>query len=170
MRSVPPSRRARRGVFRDRRGPLGYVTSSAGDVQVGWLPRNRPVFLDAYVRDGDDARYGLYVVDGRERRYVSEPFSGASPAWTAACGGRAELDADAFHAALGAMTPEAGYRSVECVDDPDQYVVDVATRAGTLVLFDTVASPHEVLPTEAGARVAAAGWFHEPAQEPPDWY
>ena len=64
----------------------------------------------------------------------------------------------------------AGYRSVECVDDPDQYVVDVATRAGTLVLFDTVASPHEVLPTEAGARVAAAGWFHEPAQEPPDWY
>ena len=152
------------------RESAGDVGAHEGDVQVGWLPRNRPVFLDAYVRDGDDARYGLYVVDGRERRYVSEPFSGASPAWIAACGGRAELDADAFHAALGAMTPEAGYRSVECVDDPDQYVVDVATRAGTLVLFDTVASPHEVLPTEAGARVAAAGWFHEPAQEPPDWY
>ena len=94
------------------------------------------------------------------------------PAWVGALfpDGATDVGFDAFHAALGAMTPEAGYRSVECVDDPDQYVVDVATRAGTLVLFDTVASPHEVLPTEAGARVAAAGWFHEPAQEPPDWY
>ena len=49
-------------------------------------------------------------------------------------------------------------------------VVEVAPEFGALVLFDSASGPHEVLPTEAGSRVAAAGWFHEPTREPPDWY
>ena len=29
---------------------------------------------------------------------------------------------------------------------------------------------HQVLPTDAGERVALAGWFHEAQQEFPEWY
>lgn len=39
--------------------------------------------------------------------------------------------------------------------------VDVAPRAGTLVLFDSARVPHEVLDTSA-ERLAVAGWFNTP--------
>jgi Rps23 Pro-64 3,4-dihydroxylase Tpa1-like proline 4-hydroxylase len=32
---------------------------------------------------------------------------------------------------------------------------------GSLVLFDSVSLPHEVLSTLQGERLAIAGWFHE---------
>ena len=51
-----------------------------------------------------------------------------------------------------------------------QRVVDVPPLGGTLVLFDSVAVPHEVLTVLRGERVALGGWFHEPVQTWPDWY
>ena len=53
---------------------------------------------------------------------------------------------------------------------PLQSVVEVPPEAGTLVLMDAVAVPHEVLPTLAGERLALAGWLHEESQEPPEWF
>jgi Rps23 Pro-64 3,4-dihydroxylase Tpa1-like proline 4-hydroxylase len=47
--------------------------------------------------------------------------------------------------------------------------LDVAPTGGTLVLFDSVAIPHEVLPTQKGERLAMAGWFHEVQQPFPEW-
>ena len=38
---------------------------------------------------------------------------------------------------------------------------DVLPRGGTLVLFDSVTLPHEVLATVGRERFAASGWFHE---------
>jgi len=49
-------------------------------------------------------------------------------------------------------------------------VVDVNPVGGTLVMFDAVALPHEVLPTMAGERVAIAGWLHEEQPAFPDWF
>lgn len=49
-------------------------------------------------------------------------------------------------------------------------VVDVVPTGGTLVLFDSVAVPHEVLEVKGGERLAIAGWFHERQQDFPDWY
>jgi 23S rRNA-/tRNA-specific pseudouridylate synthase len=144
--------------------------SDEGNLQVGWLGAE-PVFLDAYVRGADDgALYGLYVRDGA-RRYVSEPFGAASASWRAARGDREDLDADAFHGALGRMVDaelRAAYASVE--DRDGSRIIDVAPTLGTLVLFDSAASVHEVLPTLEGRRVAVAGWFHEACREAPDWY
>lgn len=40
--------------------------------------------------------------------------------------------------------------------------VDVPPRAGTLVVFDSSAVPHEVLDTKC-ERLAVAGWFNRPA-------
>lgn len=65
------------------------------------------------------------------------------------------------------------WSSVEAVPHqggPPAHVVDVSPVGGTLVLFDSVAVPHEVLPTTAGQRIAMAGWFHEPQQDFPEWF
>ena len=62
----------------------------------------------------------------------------------------------------------AAYASVE--DRDGSRIIDVAPTLGTLVLFDSAASVHEVLPTLEGRRVAVAGWFHEACREAPDWY
>jgi hypothetical protein len=53
---------------------------------------------------------------------------------------------------------------------PPICVVDVAPVGGTMVLFDSVAVPHEVLSTTSGERVAMAGWFHEAHHPAPDWF
>ena len=65
------------GEFRAwcRESARGDVGSDAGNVQVGWLRGDTPVFLDAFVRgDGDECLYGLYArdADGR-RRAVCAP-------------------------------------------------------------------------------------------------
>ena len=102
---------------------------------------------------------------------MSEPFGADSASWRAARGDREDLDADAFHSALGRMVDaelRAAYASVE--DRDGSRIVDVAPTLGTLVLFDSAASVHEVLPTLEGRRVAVAGWFHEACREAPDWY
>jgi Rps23 Pro-64 3,4-dihydroxylase Tpa1-like proline 4-hydroxylase len=43
---------------------------------------------------------------------------------------------------------------------------DVNPIGGTLVIFDSVALPHEVMPTLQRERWATSGWFHEDQQEP----
>lgn len=46
----------------------------------------------------------------------------------------------------------------------EYFVKDVPPLGGTLVLFDSVALPHEVLPTVGRERFACSGWFHEDQQ------
>eukprot|EP00804_Cyclotella_cryptica_P020124 CCRYP_014901-RC/>CCRYP_014901-RC protein AED:0.05 eAED:0.05 QI:379/1/1/1/1/1/3/174/487 len=43
-------------------------------------------------------------------------------------------------------------------------VEDILPKRGTLVVFDSVALPHEVTPVIEGSRSALAGWFHEETQ------
>ena len=49
------------------------------------------------------------------------------------------------------------------------YEVSVPPYGGTLLLFDSVTVPHEVLATTRGERWAMAGWLHQPAQQVPQW-
>ena len=51
----------------------------------------------------------------------------------------------------------------------DEYeLLDVDPYGGTLVLFDSVTLPHEVLPTTNNReRWACSGWYHEDQQPPP---
>jgi Rps23 Pro-64 3,4-dihydroxylase Tpa1-like proline 4-hydroxylase len=46
-------------------------------------------------------------------------------------------------------------------------VRDVAPIGGMLVVFESVALPHEVLPSTTRERWAASGWFHESQQPEP---
>ena len=47
------------------------------------------------------------------------------------------------------------------------HVEDIAPIRGSLVIFDSVQLPHEVLEMKSGTRVALAGWWHEQTQELP---
>ena len=64
---------------------------------------------------------------------------------------------DAPKSAASAFLPPVG----DAGEDGGERVRDIAPRAGTLVLFDSVSVPHEVLPTRGTERFACSGWFHE---------
>ena len=135
------------------------------------------------------ARSALYrVVDGsntstddndkddagelEDRDYLSNPFGPDSPGWPAS--NRLHMEPHAFAAALATQIKstrhQQAFLGVEQIDS-DTCIVDIAPQGGTLVLFDSVVLPHEVLETTHGAeRLALAGWFHEPVQSFPDWY
>ena len=84
------------------------------------------------------------------------------------------MQPEAFAAALRAQLPtgelRAAFSGLEELHGGAHAIVDVAPHGGTLVLFDSVAVPHEVLTTRAGERSALAGWYHEEVQSFPEWF
>lgn len=141
-----------------------------------------PVFLDSWKKVYHEkkwvprsALYRLKTIEGggsatgHRRDYLSEAFGPDSPTWP--CNQSLEPDDFAAALALQLTSPQhqALFRGVE--EWKDAEIVDVAPIGGTLVLFDSVVVPHEVLPTKQGSdRIAMAGWFHEPVQDFPNWY
>ena len=170
-----------------------------GNLQVGWLSGaggkrkvskagdgpgfldagDEPIFLDSWVRTpilpSDERgpqwqpRSALYAVRRGAKNYLTEPF-GADELGLASGDGVEPKD---FAAALATLLPVAErdrFNGVEVVPYATQRVIEVAPRGGTLVLFDSVAIPHEVTTTTGGERLAVAGWFHEPQQPFPEWF
>lgn len=146
-----------------------------------------PVFLDCWVKTpvGDSlggdfeqewhALYSLYVVrcNGRknqkhQRKYLSKPFGPDSPTWPS----HMEINTfDEFASALASQLPLQTQKKFRSVNDINgSKIVDVSPFGGTLVLFDSVTIPHEVLATTKGERLAIGGWFHERQQTFPEWY
>ena len=107
-----------------------------------------------------------------EREWLSPLFdSQAMPA--PKDGGVSPTDLAAALAQLLPKEMQDRFSSVEAVPHeggPPAHIVDVSPVGGTLVLFDSVSVPHEVMPTLKGQRMAMAGWFHEPSQEFPEWF
>ena len=159
-----------------------------GWLKGGARAAEEPVFLDAE-RAGPNGNCVLYAVSsaatggdaggggapprrGEERRRdITAPFF-ADPALFLAGGdffARKLLVADADDAArfhlldapknpkLAAVLPPAPAAG----EDGGERAFDVLPTGGTLVLFDSVALPHEVRPTVARERYACSGWFHE---------
>ena len=158
-----------------------------GDLQIGWLratmddPVERPVFLNAqYWGDSSTggANCALFVDDSTDStgiRYISKPFH-ANP--TLFVAGSEYLvqqlwmkrrdDAPRFHLLeppksritdwWTALVSKNGAKNEE------ECPVEVPPLAGTLVVFDSVSLPHEVLPTVDRERWAASGWMHEDQQ------
>ena len=50
---------------------------------------------------------------------------------------------------------------------PGSRTVDIIPKRGSLVMFDSVSVPHEVLKVQQRTRAALAGWFHEETQQFP---
>lgn len=173
----------------ERRAPSAVPVGARGDdLQLGWLKatateKEEPVFLDANYRGAGasaadaDATCMLYTcaADGTRRRLSARPFA-ASPALYIAGGDLvarkllvdSPRDAARFHlvdAPKSAASAVLGRATAELYgdagEDGGERVRDIAPEGGTLVLFDSVSLPHEVLPTRGRERFACSGWFHE---------
>ena len=161
-----------------------------GDLQVGWLCPDdskkayfEPVFWDAWIQSENEAtptqedvflKYrplsALYILQNEEQQYITEPFGpGTSSSWKTA--GLDPLDFATTRASFIQPT-SLSKRFIGVEDIASVEPLEVRPSGGTLVLFDSVTVPHQVLETTTGggSRLAMAGWFHEQCQEYPDWF
>ena len=155
-----------------------------GDLQVGWLsvtpfdPKERPVYLDGKKHDhGDCAMY--YLNDDNSKQYITKAFQTQPIMYVAGSellvkktllSDRKDI-ADRFHLI---EPPKAKFTDILKGDKKysgwgedaliGEGLEDVDPRGGTLVLFDSVSLPHEVLATKTKARWACSGWMHEDQQ------
>ena len=147
--------------------------------------RERPVFLDGR-RGGISGRCSLYVdnksdddngVTRRKKLYLTKEFDSDPYLF---------LTSDFFIRNLLITDHNLGqrFRYIEPPhgklkeyllgniviggdNNPDERVRKIAPLGGTLVVFDSVTLPHEVLPSRTRERWAASGWFHERQQPEP---
>jgi Rps23 Pro-64 3,4-dihydroxylase Tpa1-like proline 4-hydroxylase len=165
-----------------------------GDLQIAWLiatagdPYDVPVFLDSQLASGQCA---MYIVDDRNShndndtpQYITRPFAPAPLLFTT--GSEALIQQ---FLVINRRTIAPRFRLIESPrnavsdwigskwrrDDADETVavMEIPPLAGTLVVFDSVTLPHEVLPTAVRERWACSGWMHEDQQAVhthPDYY
>jgi Rps23 Pro-64 3,4-dihydroxylase Tpa1-like proline 4-hydroxylase len=172
--------------------PGGRIGAAAnGDLQLGWLkatavdPYERPVYLDAKKHDhGDCAMYILNNDSGSSinKTYISKTFQTNPIMYVAGSEAltkkilfpdRRDL-AERFHLIEppkskinDILKGDKAYSGIGENAAIDEELEDVEPRGGTLVLFDSVSLPHEVLATKDRVRWACSGWFHEDQQPPP---
>jgi hypothetical protein len=161
-----------------------------GNLQVGWWltgdqEPSLPVYLNSWFpfRDQEnsplEAHCILYILSGDDGDdNVNTSIQYITKSWSA-------------DSLLGMSTADfITANQKELFDDPSKFylieeralwdagmspsnsdVVDVVPLRRSLVLFDSVSVPHEVLPIRMGTRRALAGWFHEETQAiPQDYY
>lgn len=150
-----------------------------GDLQIGWLrasamdPVERPVFLDSRRHASHDGNCAMYIDDPQTggMQYVTKDFS-ASPILFMA-GGEAMTKkllmdrpdiASRFHFIEPPKSKIGDLLAAANSEADDEAVIEVEPNGGTLVLFDSVSLPHEVLATRQRERWATSGWFHEDQQ------
>jgi hypothetical protein len=154
---------------------MSPVGARKGDLQIGWLRATAtqgetPVFLDASRTSFDGSTLCMLYVsgnDGVRRELSARPFA-ASP--TLFLAGSSDLfarrlglmdsptDAERFH--LLDVPKSAASTLLARGDVVGERIRTIEPEGGTLVLYDSVSLPHEVLPTRS-ERFAVNGWFHE---------
>jgi len=168
-------------AFPQTRPVVGRCGADEGNLQVGWWDAGatgvQPVFMDCWRKEIGSAgaaavaKAALYVqTDGPgRRRYLTSNFDVRDPNTGAALDSYAPFfatsaDAQRFYKVEDIPAWQAG--QIPAGSAPQV----IAPRGGSLVLFDSVALPHEVMTTLAGERLALAGWMHERQQPFPSWY
>ena len=160
-----------------------------GDLQVGWLmgdnETSRPVYLDSWYTPAgsSDPHCILYCVDERDRSIVpmtkpwqSDAISDMSVVDFIASWSARDAAAESSSTMLF-LHPETA-RSFTLIEDRVAWdagqaplgsvIEDINPERGSLVIFDSVALPHQVEEIRQGHRIALAGWFHEETQGIPD--
>lgn len=148
-----------------------------GDLQIGWLrptlgdPYERPVFMDAQ-RPGKDGHCAMYVDgDGNTVEYISKDFNAHPTLFVAGSELLAQKTliansetASRFHFIEPPKSKLNDFLASVSPNSDDETPKDIEPTAGTLVVFDSVSLPHEVLATTNKERWATSGWFHEDQQ------
>jgi len=159
----------------------GVVGAHLGNLQVGWIRHTLPVYLDAITRE--DGLLFLYSCDLKGKiTLLSDAFPMPpkpvdfgrfiKPEVAASISGGAAGERNDFEQISTArLDPRFAGNDVSssqplAPSEPDSFEhFDIIPEGGTLVLFDSVSLPHQVLPVTAKRpRIAATGWFHEDSQ------
>jgi Rps23 Pro-64 3,4-dihydroxylase Tpa1-like proline 4-hydroxylase len=170
--------------FERKRRPMGQIGATTnGDLQIGWMTESLgeiPVYLDAKNHDHGECAMYLIERDGR-RAYITKPFK-TNPIMYVA--GSEQLvkkllidSPDVASRFRLIEPPKSKLNDILKGDDAymgqgelprnliEEELEDVDPLGGTLVLFDSVSLPHEVLATRNKERWACSGWYHEDQQE-----
>ena len=170
--------------------------SVSGDLQIAWLTSSSstgagnneneiPVYLDA--KNHDHGECAMYVLDAttKRRHYITKPFKTNPILYVAGSEGMVKKFliespdiASRFRlieppkSKLGDMYHVTTAGGGGQHDGPhnhniqEEEIEEIHPFGGTLVLFDSVTLPHEVLATKNNKeRWACSGWFHEDQQE-----
>jgi 2OG-Fe(II) oxygenase superfamily len=169
--------------------PVGARTN--GDLQIGWLrpslqdPIERPVFLDAQCSIGPDTSKthscAMYIDDPTshqmtisQKYYITKAFNAHPALFIAGSELLAQKIlvnrkdyANRFYFIEPPKSVASDWFSTigERHINADESSIDIAPLAATLVVFDSVTLPHEVLPSLRRARWATSGWMHEDQQQ-----
>jgi hypothetical protein len=151
-----------------------------GDLQIGWLratvmdPIERPVYLDAKTHDHGQCSMYLVNESDNTRTYITKSFETNPIMYVQASETLVKrlLFTDRQDLASRFQLIEqpkskivfGSYAGEGEAPYEDEELEDVAPLGGTLVLFDSVSLPHEVLATRNRERWACSGWFHEDQQ------
>lgn len=175
---------------------VGRCGSHEGNLQVGWIERQRgsePVFLDGWVAPASMAGRTLEEVAQHSAASYEDSDAGRQALWAAlrqiqpayqlyavaADGGRENLSEVFERPASSERVPSLremlppmlrdSWSSTIASGHPKQTTVEVSPRGGTLVIFDAVAVPHEVSAVLAGERLALFGFVAAERPVPPRW-
>ena len=142
---------------------IARVGSRGQDLQVGWLKATaaqgeQPVFLDPLRPGPENEHCMLYTFDenGTKRDLSSKPFAnialylGGGDTIARKLMVDNKADAQRFHlidAPKSLVATLSNPPSKSAGEDGGEMIRDIAPKAGTLVLFDSVSVPHEVIAT-----------------------
>ena len=170
--------------FERKRRPNGRIGATTnGDLQIGWiteLTEETPVYLDA--KNHDHGECAMYLIENNgRRRYITKPFRANPIMYVAGSESLVKKLLISPDVASRFRLIEASKSKLNDIlkggdtylgeGEPPQNMIeeeleDVDPLGGTLVLFDSVSLPHEVLATRNNKeRWACSGWFHEDQQE-----
>ncbi|CAB9496364.1 2OG-Fe(II) oxygenase [Seminavis robusta] len=157
------------------------VGSHNGNLQVGWLNKNEPVFLDAFRPSGGSALYKLNDNSSSGTKILSvadfdvprQPIDFSAflekqhrtsfeQISTARLDPRFAATSNKNDNTQIAKLAKSSSQETVLQQQNDGHHLDIVPAAGTLVLFDSVTLPHLVRDvTGTRQRIAATGWFHE---------
>mmetsp|Transcript_26353 Transcript_26353/g.29161 ORF Transcript_26353/g.29161 Transcript_26353/m.29161 type:complete len:490 (-) Transcript_26353:13-1482(-) len=154
------------------------VGARGDDLQIGWLKATtsdqteQPVFLDPFCNGPENETCMLYTTtSGSRRNLSSKPFAnialylGGGDALARKLMIENSDYAKRLHlidapkslvSSIGSNNNNKDYAG----EDGGERIRDIAPQGGTLVIFDSVSLPHEVLLTNK-ERFGIQGWFHE---------
>jgi hypothetical protein len=173
--------------FERKQRPFGRIGATpSGDLQIGWLassvvdPYERPVYLDSKRHYHGDCAMYIFTGEGGSKMYISKTFDTNPIMYLAGSealikklilSDRKDL-ADRFRLIeppkskiSDILKGDKSYIGQGEIAGNEEELEDVEPRGGTLVLFDSVSLPHEVVSTKSKERWACSGWFHEDQQK-----
>jgi Rps23 Pro-64 3,4-dihydroxylase Tpa1-like proline 4-hydroxylase len=169
--------------FERKRRPMGQIGATTnGDLQIGWMTESGgelPVYLDA--KNHDHGECAMYLIERNGRRaYITKPFRTNPILYVAGSEQLVKkllIDSPDVASRFRLIEPPKSKLN-DILKGEDAYLgqgelprnlmeeelEDVDPLGGTLVLFDSVSLPHEVLATRNKERWACSGWYHEDQQ------